>query len=92
MSLLGLLDHLLNFAFPALAVGLLVALLAPLLMKQARPHHSWLTQGAINSLACLLALVLGVLAFGHDGKMVSYAAMVLACASSQWLVAKAWRG
>ena len=91
MSLVGLLDHLLNFVFPALAVGLLVATLAPLLLKKARSHHSWLAQGAINSVACLLALLLGLVFFGHDGKMASYAAMVAACASSQWLAAKAWR-
>ena len=92
MSLLGLLDHLLNFIAPALAVGLLVAAVAPLLMKKARPHHTWLTQGAINSVACLLTLVMGLIFFGRDGKMATYAAMVLVCASSQWFAAKAWRG
>ena len=92
MSLLALLDHLLNFAFPALAVGVLVATLAPWMVKKARTHHSWLTQSAINSVACLLALVLGLFVFGRDGKMASYAAMVMACAGSQWLAAKAWRG
>jgi len=91
MSLLGLLDHLLNFVAPALVVGLLVAVLAPLLMKKARPHHTWLTQGAINSVAGLLALLVGLFFFGRDGKMASYAAMLLVCGSSQWFAAKAWR-
>jgi ABC-type enterochelin transport system permease subunit len=91
MSLLGLLDHLLNFLAPALVVGLLVAALAPVLVKKARPHHSWLIQTAINSVACLLTLLAGLVLFGHDGKMATYAAMVLACASSQWIAAKAWR-
>jgi hypothetical protein len=91
MSLLGLLDHLLNFVAPALVVSLLVAALAPLAMKKAHAHHTWLTQGAINSVASLLALLAGLLFFGRDGKMASYAAMVLACASSQWFAAKAWR-
>jgi ABC-type enterochelin transport system permease subunit len=92
MRFFGLLNHLLNFIAPALTVGLLVAALAPLLMKQARPHHSWLTQGAINSLVCGLAMLGGLVVFGHDGKMASYVAMVLACASSQWFASKAWRG
>jgi hypothetical protein len=92
MSLLGLLDHLLNFLLPALWVGGLVAALAPLFMKRARSHHSWLTQSAINSGACLLVLLAGLVVFGRDGKMATYAAMVLACASSQWFAAKAWRG
>lgn len=91
MSLPGLLDHLLNFVLPALWVGCLVAALAPLLMKKARPNHSWLTQTAINSGASLLVLLAGLLFFGRDGKMLSYAAMVLACATCQWLAAKAWR-
>jgi hypothetical protein len=91
MSLFGLLDHLLNFVAPAWAVGLLVAAVAPMVMKRARPHHSWLTQGAINSGAGVLALLVGLALFGRDGKMATYTAMVLACASSQWLTAKAWR-
>ena len=92
MSLLDLLFHLLNFLAPAVAVGLLVATLAPLLMKKARPHHTWLTQVAINSVACALALLAGLIVFGRDGKMVTYGAMVLVCASSQWYAARAWRG
>jgi len=92
MSLLALINHLLNFAYPAVVVGWMVALLAPLVVKKARPHHSWLTQGGLNALACMLALFLGLLLFGRDGKMASYGAMVLACASSQALAARAWRG
>ena len=37
-------------------------------------------------------LVGGLVIFGHDGKMATYAVMVLACASCQWVAAKAWRG
>lgn len=92
MSLFGLLDHLLNFLAPALVVGLMVAGLAPFILKSARPNHSWLTQFAMNSAVSLLALLAGLWFFGHDGKMLSYAVMVLACASSQWIAAKAWRG
>jgi hypothetical protein len=92
MSLFGLLDHLLNFIAPAWVVGFLLAAAAPLLMKKSRPHHSWLMQGAINSGANVLVLLAGLVLFGHDGKMATYAAMVLVCASSQWFAAKAWRG
>jgi hypothetical protein len=34
----------------------------------------------------------GLVIFGRDCKMPTYAAMVLVCASSQWFGAKAWRG
>jgi hypothetical protein len=37
------------------------------------------------------AIVLGLWLFGHDGKMLTYGALVLACASSQWLQARGWR-
>ncbi len=91
MSLLGLLNHLLNFIAPAWVVGLLVAAIAPLVMKKARPHHSLLAQGAINSVANVVVLLTGLLIFGHDAKMATYTAMVLACAASQWFASKAWR-
>lgn len=92
MSLPGLLIHLFNFVLPALVVGCLLAAMAPLLMKKARSHHSWLTQSGINAASGLLALLVGLVFFGRDGKMLTYAAMVMACASSQWFTAKAWRG
>ena len=36
-------------------------------------------------------LVIGLLLLGRDGKMASYAAMSLACATSQWLMARGWQ-
>jgi hypothetical protein len=39
-----------------------------------------------------LALLAGLLVYGRDGKMATYALMVMVCASSQWFAAKAWRG
>jgi hypothetical protein len=33
----------------------------------------------------------GLWFFGHDGKMATYAALVLACASSQWWMLRAAR-
>lgn len=91
MSLFGLLNHLFNFVLPALVVGFALAATAPLLMKKVRPHHSWLIQSTMNSGAGLLVLLCGLVFFGHDGKMGTYAAMVLACASVQWFAGKGWR-
>jgi hypothetical protein len=84
MGPLDLLNHLLNFAVPALFVGLLLALLAPLFYKKVAVAHGLRAQVAINFVAGLVALVGGLVFFGRDGKMASYAAMVLACAVSQW--------
>ncbi len=84
MGPLDLLNHLLNFAAPALAVGVLLALLAPLLYRKVPSARTLYAQAAINFVAGLGALVGGLVCFGRDGKMASYAAMVLACAVSQW--------
>ena len=35
-------------------------------------------------LTCALVSIVGLVAFGHDGKMVTYAAMVAVCALTLW--------
>jgi hypothetical protein len=91
LDLTDLLDHLLSFAAPALAVALLVTLAAPLVLPRAGLALSWWARFAINCAAGLAALAAGLWYFGRDGKMASYAAMVLAVATAQWLTARAWR-
>ena len=39
-------------------------------------------------MAGVLMLLMGLIWSGQDGKMSSYAAMVLACATSQWLLTR----
>ena len=76
--------HLLNFFAPAVGVGVLTALMAKLLwrrsLKSASPQRLmvWATAGSA------LALLAGLVVFGRDGKMLTYGAMVLACALSVW--------
>ena len=91
---MGLLDqilHLINFCAPALAVGFLLALVGPLLTGKQALALGFIARIAINCVAGVLALVLGLWFFGNDGKMASYAAMLVAAASGQWLGARAWR-
>lgn len=88
MGLLDLINHLLNFAAPAVFVGTLVALLASLFMKNRAAALSLYAQAAINSIAGLSVLFLGLWFFGRDGKMASYAAMTLGTALSQALMRK----
>ena len=80
--------HLLNFAAPAVAVGALTALLARIFMKKRPLVHVFTAQVAINSVVCLLVLFGGLWFFGHDGKMATYATLVLACATSQWCLSR----
>jgi hypothetical protein len=39
----------------------------------------------------LFTLTAGLLLFGHDGKMATYAALVLAAALCQWLLLRGWK-
>jgi len=38
-----------------------------------------------------LVLLAGLVFSGRDGAMITYAALVLACATSQWTVSKSWQ-
>ena len=91
MGFLDLLDHLLSFAAPALAVALLVTLAGPLILPRTGAGPAWWVRFAINCAAGVAALGAGLWYFGRDGKMATYAAVVLAVASAHWLVARAWR-
>jgi len=88
MGLFDLLYHLLNFIAPALVVGALLALGAPIFMGNRATGRAFVAQAAINSVAGVLALGVGLWFFGRDGKMLSYAALVVAAATSQWFNTK----
>ena len=40
----------------------------------------------------VMVLALGLWFFGRDGKIATYSAMVLMCATSQWVMLRGWRG
>lgn len=88
MGPIDLINHLLNFAAPALFVGTLLAMASPFFMQKRPAAPSVYAQAAINSIACLIALGLGLWFFGRDGKMASYAAMLLSCVLSQGFLRK----
>jgi hypothetical protein len=85
------LNHFLNWLAPALWLAVLLPLLARLAMRKQRPGATLWAQMATNFALNLLVLGLGLWFFGHDGKIMTYAGMVLACASSQWCFLRAWR-
>jgi hypothetical protein len=84
MGILDLIFHLLNFAAPALAVAVLVSLVSPFIYRKRVVARSRYAQAAINFVVGLGTLCTGLLFFGHDGKMATYAALVLAIGASQW--------
>lgn len=91
MAPLDLFNHLLNFVAPAFAVGFLCAVLARLTVRKSAASLAWWVQGAINFVVGAVVLAAGLAIFGHDGKMATYAALVVACGTSQWLVGGGWR-
>ena len=91
MTLLDILNHLLSFAAPALALALLLPLSARLFRRKKAASLSWWVQAAIN-FAVGVAVLSGSLWYGgRDGQMLAYAALVLAVATSQWLLSRGWR-
>ncbi|MRD47659.1 hypothetical protein GHT07_10255 [Caenimonas koreensis DSM 17982] len=92
MNPMDALIHLASFIAPAVAVGALVALAGRLWFSTAGSSGRWWQHTAINSLAGVGALLGGLWYFGVDGKMATYAAMVAAAATSQWVCSKGWKG
>ncbi len=90
MSAYLLTNHLLNFMAPALFVALALVP-ATRLMGQffgsKRPlAHSLYAQVAIIFVVNSLILLAGLVVFGNDGKMLTYAALVLGAALCQTLL------
>jgi hypothetical protein len=79
--------HLGNLFLPALALGALAAALAKLLWRRELALVAWRRLAGPAAAAAALVTVVGLVIFGRDGKMATYAAMVCACALTLW-----WRG
>ena len=91
MGVIDLLVHLINFALPALVVGLALPLLTRITAMGRQAGPGWKRQAGVNSLAGLLVLLAGLWFWGQDGKLLTYMAMAVVCATSQWLMSGAWR-
>ena len=87
----ALLGHLFNFAAPALFLALLLALGGRFVGPKGASSLTWYAQAAIDSVVGCAVLLAGRWWLGRDGRMLTYAALVLACASSQWLLLLGWR-
>jgi hypothetical protein len=85
LDALALFWHLANFVLPAVAVGALSAALCKLLWRRGLARVSWFTLAWQASAAGLAVLVAGLVITGHDGRMVTWAGLVFACALVPWL-------
>jgi hypothetical protein len=76
--------HLLGLFLPALATGVIAAGLAKGLWRRELSRVSWRRLAAWPVVAGSLVLVAGMVLFGHDGRMLTYAVMVVASALALW--------
>lgn len=84
MGPLDALWHLLNLLLPAVGLGLIAASLAKLLWRTALAKVSWRRLAGWACAAAGLALLAGLVLTGRDGRMSTYAAMVLSSAGALW--------
>lgn len=91
MSLLDFVIHLGSFIAPAFFVALVLALGARVLWPRRGHLLPWYLMAVMNVLLGVLVLALGVVVTGQDGRMATYAVLVLAMGSCQWLLSGGWR-
>jgi hypothetical protein len=84
--------HLLSFVAPAFALAILVAAAGRLVLPRSVPRAGWWPSVALNFIAGVAVLAGGLWYFGRDGKMATYATMVVVVATCQWLAGRGWRG
>ena len=88
MDLVDFIWHLVGFVLPALALAPAVVLIARFLGRKSPSARSLQAQLAINFAVCVAVLLAGLALTGHDGRMLTYAALVLASATTQVLLSR----
>ena len=78
--------HLLNFIGPALGVALIATALAKLSWRRELAAVSWRRLVGWATCAGVMALTAGLMVFGRDGTMLTYAVLVMASALALWWV------
>ena len=73
-----------NFLLPAWLLGAVAAALAKLIWRRELARAAWWRLARDAALVCALVLVAGLVITGYDGRMATYAAMVVACAVTLW--------
>ena len=91
MPLLDFLFHLLSFVAPALFLSVLLAAGARLVWRKKAHWLPWYHMASVNALLGVVVLALGLVLTGQDGRMLTYAALVLTMGTGQWLMSGGWR-
>lgn len=91
MGALDLAWHCIGVAAPAFGVALLTTACGRILIKNSAPRQALLAQAAINFGVCLGVSIASLALLGQDGRMAGYLALVLASATTQWLLQAGWQ-
>jgi uncharacterized membrane protein YoaK (UPF0700 family) len=83
--------HALNFMMPALLVALFVSVAGYFYKENKALPPALYKKFAINFIVCAAVLWIGLIVTGRDGKILTYAAMVIASGTVQWVMLGAWR-
>jgi len=78
--------HLAAFFAPAVGLGVLSAAMAKLLWRRDLKAVTWRRLASWATVAAALVSLIGLLAFGRDGLMGTYSAMVVVAALTMWWV------
>ncbi len=87
MNVLDGLFHWVNFVAPAVVLGFLLTFFG-IFFHRSASVHVLLRQALLNAGVSTAVLFAGLIWFGRDGKMATYALMVLSCASFQFFSQK----
>lgn len=88
MGILAAVNHAINFFAPAIWLALLLPLCARLLVKKKAAARTIAAQFALHLIVGGAVLLAGMLVFGRDGKMLTYLALVVGAASTQWWLSR----
>lgn len=86
MPLLDFLFHLLGFVAPAVFLAVALAAGSRLVWRKKAHLLPWYHMASVNALLGIVVLALGLVLSGQDGRMATYACLVLAMGSCQWLM------
>ena len=76
--------HLLDFFAPAVGLALIASSLAKLLWRRELKSTTWRRLCLWAIAASAITLIAGLVVFGRDCKIATYAAMIVACSAALW--------
>lgn len=91
MPALTFVNHLLNFLAPAAFLAALLALGARLCWRQGTPLLQLWEQVLLNFVLGAVVLAGCLVWWERDGRLATYALLVLAMGSCQWVMVRGWR-